>query len=120
MATFSPPTVDDQSRLPPGSSGPGRALWRHYSSAVRGRSVLKNRDGTYTIVDTPTGDQIEAAAYAYIGGHDYEVTSEEAAALVAAGFTVQSGDEDIELGGPYTWETVPGTWATQTLTWAAV
>lgn len=74
--------------------------------------MLKNRDGTYTIVDTPTGDQIDAAAMAYIGGHIYEVDDTEAAALVAAGFTV---DADVPVvpsgpGHPWTWDQIIGTW----------
>ncbi len=50
--------------------------------------MLKAHDGTYTTVDTPTTEQVAAAQVAYLGGHLYEVTVTEAAALTAAGYEV--------------------------------
>lgn len=64
----------------------GQRLGRLMHARARGRTVLKSVDGTYTTVASPTVSQIEAAAVAYIGGHRYEVTSDEAAALTAAGY----------------------------------
>lgn len=91
MATFSPPIVDD--------SGPvsfdanelatnplGFRLFRHYKARARGRTVLKSVGGVYSTVDTPSQDQIDAAAVCYLGGHVYSVSSAEAAALTAAGY----------------------------------
>lgn len=86
MALFEPPTVADVPRVLPDTTGPGYWLFRHFSPLLRGRSVLKAHDGTYTTVDTPTGDQIDAASVAYIGGHIYEISDDEAAALTAAGY----------------------------------
>lgn len=86
MPQFQPPTVADVPRVLPDTTGPGYWLFRHFSPLVRGRSVLKAHDGTYSTVDTPTGDQIDAAAVAYIGGHCYEITDAEAASLTSAGY----------------------------------
>lgn len=88
MPTFQPPVAYDVPRVLPDSKGPGYWLMRHYSPLPRGRTVLKAADGTYTTVDNPTQLQVLAAAVAYLGGHVYEVTTEEAAALTAAGYTV--------------------------------
>lgn len=63
---------------------------RHRSAQPRGRSVLKN-SGVYTIVDTPTSDQCDAADIFYLGGHIYEVSEDEATALTTAGFIVTYG-----------------------------
>lgn len=45
----------------------------------------------YQIIDTPTVDQTLAADIVYMGGHIYPVTEEEAASLIAAGFTIILG-----------------------------
>jgi hypothetical protein len=91
MPSFSPPTVDD--------SGPvsfdrndltlnplGFRLFRHFKSRARGRTVLKSVAGVYTTVDTPTQDEIDAAAICYLGGHIYPISAAEATALTAAGY----------------------------------
>jgi hypothetical protein len=49
--------------------------------------VLKFGD-TYTVTDTPSVDETLAADKVYMGGHIYTVDSDEAADLVAAGFSV--------------------------------
>lgn len=86
MPFFEPPTVNDVPRVLPDSRGPGYALFRHYSPLPRGRTVLKASDGSYSTVDVPTGEQIDAAAMVYLGGHRYQITSAEAAALTTAGY----------------------------------
>lgn len=91
MPSFSPPTVND---VPAVSRDPdeiarnplGFRLFRHYGANPRGRSVLKSTLGVYSTVDTPTQDQIDAAAVCYLGGHVYPITSAEAAALTTAGY----------------------------------
>lgn len=62
-------------------------LFRHFKNRARGHSVLKATNGTYTTVDYPTSDDIDAAAIAYIGGHVYTVSTAEATALNSAGYT---------------------------------
>lgn len=53
-----------------------------------GSSVLKI-DGEYVTLDYPTQDQIASASATYLGGHIYQVTAEEAAELIAAGYEVE-------------------------------
>lgn len=86
MPQFQPPTVNDVPRVLPDSTGPGYWLFRHYSPLPRGRTVLKAADGSYTTVDVPTGDQIAASVAVYLGGHIYDITTAEAAALTSAGY----------------------------------
>lgn len=62
-------------------------LMRHFKSRARGRSVLL-LDGEYQTVDTPSQAQIDLATEVYLGGHVYEVTGAQAAALEAAGYEV--------------------------------
>ena len=57
-------------------------------SLVEGLTVLKNEDGSYVTVETPTPEQAAAAAAVYVGGHIYEVALAEADALTAAGYEV--------------------------------
>lgn len=91
---FTPPTID---AVPPiyvsrDSFRPvaqvAQRLFRHYKQRAVGVSVLKNQDGTYTTKSYPTQAECEAAAAVYLGGHTYSITSTEASALQAAGFTV--------------------------------
>jgi len=89
VPTFSPPAVYDVPRVTVDSVDPGRQLFKRYSALPRGRSVLHMRDGSFIVLDNPTGDQIAAALFAYIGGHIYDITDAEAALLVAAGFEVE-------------------------------
>ena len=79
MPTFTPPTFP----MPVAREG----LWRFYTYPV-GFTVLKN-DGVYTQTKAPLQEQIESADVAYIGGHTYTVSSDEAAALTAAGYGAQ-------------------------------
>lgn len=79
-AIFSPPTVlrryDTTHRLFSRKSLP------------TGLTVLKSPLGSYTQLEHPTPEQIDAATVCYLGGHVYEVDDVEAAALTAAGYTV--------------------------------
>lgn len=51
-------------------------------------SVLKYADGTYQTVLSPSIDQFSdpSIVFIYQGGHVYEVSAQEAAALQAAGY----------------------------------
>lgn len=53
-----------------------------------GLTVLKSESGGYVTVEHPTNEQIDAAAIAYLGGHVYEVSDDEADSLTAAGYEV--------------------------------
>jgi hypothetical protein len=82
---------------PPVSQGPSRytgrvrdRVWRHYRGQLTGITVLKT-NGAYTQVETPMQSQISAADVAYLGGHTYEVTADEASALQAAGYDITLG-----------------------------
>lgn len=79
MPRFTPPTVEEG----PMSSGP---LFSRYKR-THGVTVLKT-GGVYTQHRYPGPDEVEAADIVYVGGYDYEVSSAEAAALTAAGYTV--------------------------------
>lgn len=87
---FEPPIIYDLPRTIPGDRRNQYA--RRYSPLPRGRSVLKH-GAIYTIVDTPSVDQMAAADIAYQGGHIYEITVEEAYSLFAAGFNVYHGTD---------------------------
>ena len=50
-----------------------------------GLTVLKS-GSSYVTVETPSAEQLQAADIAYIGGHPYPVSVDEAAALTAAGY----------------------------------
>jgi len=54
-------------------------------SIMRGVSLLKE-SGVYRQTSEPLAEEIAAAEITYLGGHVYEVTAEEAAALTAAGY----------------------------------
>ncbi len=52
-------------------------------------TVLKN-GSSYTTVEQPTAEQVDAADIAYTGGREHIVSDAEAAALTAAGYTVEA------------------------------
>ena len=79
MPTFLPPTVDE------GPAGGGRLFSRY--KIKRGESVVKN-GATYTRVRTPSLDEYLLADAVYLGGHEYQVTDAEKAALIAANIGV--------------------------------
>lgn len=84
---FSPPVVFDVPTLLPETRGAARHLFKWYKPRARGRTVLKE-DGVYRTVDTPTISEVNAADIAYLGGHVYQVSDEEADSLRAAGYDV--------------------------------
>lgn len=82
MPYFTPPTV-----LRPYGGSEGDRLFCRMKLPV-GLSVLKSDAGAYVTVENPSPEQIDAAVIAYLGGHDYEVSAQEADALTAAGYEV--------------------------------
>lgn len=53
-----------------------------------GITVLKSPLGSYTQLENPSPEQIDAAAVVYLGGYVYRVSDAEAASLTAAGYEV--------------------------------
>ena len=78
MPKFFPPTVEE------GPAGSG--LFYRYTH-LRGVSVLKT-SGVYATKRYPTQDEITAATEYYAGGHEYEVTSAQKSAIIAAGIGI--------------------------------
>jgi len=78
LPIFFPPTVNE---------GPaGFGLFYRYTH-TRGVSVLKT-SGVYATKRYPTQDEITAATEYYAGGHEYEVTSAQKSAIIAAGIGI--------------------------------
>ena len=122
--TFIPPIVYDVPPTLPGD--PRNRLARWYNNRARGRSVLKLTDAisalypsnaiypsdslfplitvgsaTYMIVDTPTIEQMNTAVLTYMGGRIYNIDSDEANALLNAGFSViQEISGEVEVLEP--------------------
>lgn len=90
MPTFTPPTdnfhaLSDFDVNLPNSPSVRRAynLLRHYGSLPRGRNVFLLANGTYT--ENEPSDMTNVVT-TYYGGHVYDITSDEAASLTAAGY----------------------------------
>ena len=79
MPIFFPPTVNE------GPAGFGPLFYRY--KLTRGVSILKT-GSTYKKSRVPSTDQIDAASEYYAGGHEYEVTSDQKTALIAAGIGI--------------------------------
>jgi hypothetical protein len=114
MPTFEPPTTLVVPPIAEGERDDPLAvrLFSHYKARAQGYTVFKYSDGTvspYPGVLNPTqydevgltGASVSDASYkadlmadrmpfitSYLGGHVYTVSSSEAAALTAAGYTV--------------------------------
>lgn len=82
MPTFTPRQYDQP--IASKVTKPDDNLWVRMKVA-HSYALLKN-DGFYREVVNPTNEEIAAADIAYLGGHIYQVTSDEAAALNAAGY----------------------------------
>lgn len=76
--TFTPPTYT----ILPVNVGPLLSRFKQ----PRAYSVLKT-GGVYTTVATPDGAACAAADIVYLGGHTYDITDDEAADLIVAGYT---------------------------------
>ncbi len=75
---FKTPTVKE------GPAGGRHRLWEFYTLDI-GVTVIKINNG-YEQVRYPTQDLLDAVELFYLGGHEYEVSNEEAADLTAAGY----------------------------------
>ncbi len=82
---FSPPTVNDNPAVPPGTTGLKRALFKFYGPFPRGRSVVRVA-GVYSTVDYPDQTLIASASEVYLGGHIYTLTATQVSDLTAAGY----------------------------------
>lgn len=90
---FTPPSQ------PQGSVVGGRLFGRMRLSV--GQTLLK-KDGFYTLVYDPSGEDVDAADIAYLGGHEYLVSDVEAADLRTAGYSANLKAIATE-GGPTTY-----------------
>lgn len=99
--TFTPPVVFDMGPINPDTQGNQRRLFGNYHPHARGLNIWKLADGSFsqdqpyplvTPQDAEQGvlPQGQAVAvtylYVYYGGHSYQVSAAEAAALTAAGY----------------------------------
>lgn len=93
MPIFRPPTDDFVTPVPHTPSTElglisrdekvRRNLAKFYPNAPRGRNVFWLTDGTFTEDDPPFQEDIRKVFY---GGHENQITTEEEAALTAAGY----------------------------------
>jgi len=73
-----PPSVAE------GPAGGGPLFFRY--KLLRGISLLVSPEGAVSAVRYPSEDQLAAAAVAYIGGHEYLLSDEDAAVISAGGY----------------------------------
>lgn len=79
MATFKPPTDALVAWAEPGEMG----VFRYMARGARGRNVFKLIDGSF-VEDQPYPDDLIEKIYH--GGHIHELTAQEEADLIAAGY----------------------------------
>jgi hypothetical protein len=82
-------------RTPSGKEGP--ASWENRLflrlKLSRGVSLLEGPPGTFRVARFPTQDEIAASAPRfYMGGHEYDVSDQDKADLIAAGVGVTDAD----------------------------
>jgi hypothetical protein len=56
------------------------------TDVARGQSLLVTGT-TVVMTQTPSQDDLAAASYYFLGGHEYEISDEQAAVLIAAGYS---------------------------------
>lgn len=83
MPTFTPRSFTE--RMVPTHTKPVDTLWSRMS--VNRTYALLKTGSSYREVLNPSNEEVAAADIAYLGGHIYTVTTQEAAALNAAGYT---------------------------------
>ena len=55
------------------------------TDVARGQTMIVNGT-TVTLTLTPSQDDLAAASYYFLGGHEYEISDGQAAVLIAAGY----------------------------------
>lgn len=133
MPTFAPPTTDVPFRglLERWNTVRGVTVWKQGGVWYRQQEPFwGNADATgvkdadiVAPANRPGGertDNTDRDRYLFFGGHVYTVSSAIAAELTAEGYVTIADPAPSGPVGPFTWETVPGTWAAQTLTWAGI
>ena len=56
------------------------------TDVARGQTMIVNGT-TVTLTLTPSQDDLAAASYYFLGGHEYIISDEQAAVLIAAGYS---------------------------------
>ena len=56
------------------------------TDVARGQTLIVNGTNV-TLTLTPSQDDLAAASYYFLGGHEYEISDEQAAVLIAAGYS---------------------------------
>ena len=56
------------------------------TDVARGQSLLVTGT-TVVMTETPSQDDLAAASYYFLGGHEYVISNEQAAVLIAAGYS---------------------------------
>lgn len=99
MPTFSPPVAYSRPPVLP-VPHPGNRLMRHFGAQAVGQTVYKS-GGVWVTKQYPSQSELDAASEVYLGGHIYEVSDDQAVALVAAGFTVDYSTDPGGYAGGY-------------------
>ena len=94
-STFTPPTVVGVPSVLPTTRGVAALLFRHVAPMQRGVNIWKMPDGTYLVDQQPQklsnadpdnhAEDAVTPVITYYGGHVYQVSDAEAAALTTAG-----------------------------------
>lgn len=77
MPTFTPPTIEEGMEVSHG-------LWRYFKLR-KGITVVVSGD-TVTEIRFPYAGDLPLYDYVYLGGYDHDITDDEAATLIDAGY----------------------------------
>lgn len=86
MNLFTPPIGPGVAWAEPDRFDPANLLMRFYGNVPTGVTVWRTPDGRWHESQYPLQEHLDQATHVYLGGHTYEVSDEEAALLVAAGY----------------------------------
>lgn len=89
MPRFTPPVDNDMVPFDPQD-----LLWSKYGGIPKGRTVWKDAQGVWHDQHYPYNGREDApgllqAQVVYLGGHEYDITTDAANELIAAGYTVE-------------------------------
>lgn len=82
MATFQTPTRDEVNYSDYFGRNVEERLFSRITPSPRGINLFKLNDGTFTEIEPAFGEYV----FVYYGGHVYDVTPQEQADLIAAGY----------------------------------